>query len=141
MSLLVSSSAASAPFTTFRSKTSSTRAAAAGRLLVAAAQQQQAAAVQQWRLVPTAAVALASSLACTPTALAAVDPAAVQVVYELAALDSKTAGALSLVLKPTLSIASLLMIVRIVMSWYPEIDGKTMPWTIAYTPTGAWGIV
>lgn len=27
------------------------------------------------------------------------------------------------------------MIVRIVMSWYPEIDGKNLPWSIAYTPT------
>lgn len=59
--------------------------------------------------------------------------------YELAALDSKTAGSLSLVLKPVLSIASLLMIVRIVMSWYPELDGKVLPWSIAYTPTGEAG--
>lgn len=38
-----------------------------------------------------------------------------------------------------LTLASLLMIVRIVMTWYPEIDGKQMPWAIAYTPTGAGG--
>lgn len=25
------------------------------------------------------------------------------------------------------------------MSWYPELDGKQMPWAIAYTPTGACG--
>lgn len=60
----------------------------------------------------------------------------VNVILELAELDSKTAGAISGVLKPALTVASVLMIVRIVMSWYPEIDGKNLPWSIAYTPTG-----
>ncbi|EFN57133.1 hypothetical protein CHLNCDRAFT_13727, partial [Chlorella variabilis] len=53
----------------------------------------------------------------------------------LAGLDSQSAGALSGVLKPVLTLSSMLMIVRIVMSWYPEIDGKALPWSIAYTPT------
>lgn len=73
----------------------------------------------------------------------AVDPASVadavsatQTVYDLAGLDSATAGLLATILRPVLSISSLLMIVRIVMTWYPEIDATKMPWTIAYTPTG-----
>lgn len=55
--------------------------------------------------------------------------------FELAALDSKTAGALSAVLRPLLSLGSLLMIVRIVMTWYPELNGTKLPWAIAYAPT------
>ncbi|KAL4435592.1 hypothetical protein ABPG77_002555 [Micractinium sp. CCAP 211/92] len=66
---------------------------------------------------------------------ASADPQAAQLVADLALLDAQSAGLLSAILKPTLSLASLLMIVRIVMSWYPELDGKQMPWTIAYTPT------
>ena len=27
------------------------------------------------------------------------------------------------------------MYVCVVMTWYPEIDGTTLPWSIAYTPT------
>ncbi|KAI3435001.1 hypothetical protein D9Q98_003053 [Chlorella vulgaris] len=111
------------------------------RVAPAAAQQLP----ERQRHQPTAAAsglaATALALASSPgaaLAAAAADPqaaAAAQAVYELAALDSKTAGSLSLVLKPVLSIASLLMIVRIVMSWYPELDGKVLPWSIAYTPT------
>lgn len=119
---------------------------AAARLhVVAAAQRRQAAERPPAAAAATAAAAaLAGSLGLPPVALAAAaaDPqaaAAAQAVYELAALDSATAGMLAAVLKPALSLASLLMIVRIVMSWYPEIDGKQMPWSIAYTPTGAWG--
>ena len=122
---------------------------------VAAWRQQQQ---QWWRrrqvqlgALPAAAMAsaAASGLAGCPAALAAAADAAagpaqqqaalqqLQLVAELSAgLDSHTAGSLALVLKPALSLASLLMIVRIVMSWYPEIDGKAMPWAIAYTPTG-----
>ena len=69
---------------------------------------------------------------------AAADPqvaAASQAVFDLAGLDSATAGTLSAVLKPVLSLASLLMIVRIIMTWYPEVDATKMPWSIAYTPT------
>jgi YggT family protein len=51
------------------------------------------------------------------------------------AINPATAGVLSAILKPTLSIASLLMIVRIVMTWFPEIEGSKLPWSIAYKPT------
>ena len=55
---------------------------------------------------------------------------------DVAALDSATAGLLASVLRPVLSLSSLLMIVRIVLAWYPEVDATKMPWSIAYTPTG-----
>lgn len=58
------------------------------------------------------------------------------VVGNIAELDSATAGSLALILKPIFSIYSLLMIVRIVMTWYPEINGKEFPWSIAYNSTG-----
>lgn len=61
--------------------------------------------------------------------------AVIQTVYELAALDSATAGILLLILKPFLSLVSLLMIVRIIMTWYPELDATQLPWSLAYTPT------
>ena len=59
-----------------------------------------------------------------------------QALYDLADLDAATAGLASTVLRPVLSISSLLMIIRIVLTWYPEIDGTKLPWSIAYTPTG-----
>ena len=74
----------------------------------------------------------------------ALDPASIidtattttQAVFDVAALDSASAGTLATILRPVLSISSLLMIVRIVMTWYPEIDATKLPWSIAYTPTG-----
>lgn len=58
-----------------------------------------------------------------------------QLIADLADLDPATAGTIAAVLKPTLSIGSLLMIVRIVMTWYPDVDATKFPWSIAYTPT------
>ncbi len=58
-----------------------------------------------------------------------------QPVGDLAELDSATAATLALILNPSLSVYSLLMIVRIVMTWYPEIDGNSFPWSIAYNGT------
>lgn len=142
---LLTASPVQAPFAPTRSIRGTTRAS---RQAATAAQQQQRrqpASAAAARQAATAAAALASSLAASPAALAAADHAAAaasadpqvaQLVADLALLDAQSAGLLSAILKPTLSLASLLMIVRIVMSWYPELDGKQMPWTIAYTPTG-----
>jgi hypothetical protein len=55
-------------------------------------------------------------------------------VFQLA--DAPVAAAVSTVLKPVLTIGSVLMIVRIVMTWYPEINENEFPWSIAYKPTG-----
>ena len=38
-------------------------------------------------------------------------------------------------LRPTLAAGSLLMIVRIVLTWFPEEKGKEAPWSIAVAPT------
>ena len=44
-----------------------------------------------------------------------------QLLYQLADLDGRTAGAIALVLRPVLSVSTLLMITRIVLSWYPQV--------------------
>ncbi len=74
--------------------------------------------------------------ALDPASLVDTATTTTQAVYELAGLNSATAGTFNLILRPVLSIASLLMIVRIVMTWYPEVDGESMPWLIAVKPTG-----
>lgn len=54
---------------------------------------------------------------------------------ELADLDAATAHTLEVILRPLFSVFSLLYIVRIPMTWYPDINGKELPWAIAYVPT------
>ena len=50
-------------------------------------------------------------------------------------MDPSTAVALATFLRPILAVGSLLMIIRIVMSWFPEVKDTEMPWAIAYYPT------
>lgn len=80
---------------------------------------------------------LLSTVALTPVAWAQ-DSTLIHttnVVADIADIDAKTAGAIAFVLGPFLSVGILLMIVRIVLSWYPQLDGKKLPWSIAVTPT------
>lgn len=53
----------------------------------------------------------------------------------LGEIDPGTAVLLATFLRPVLSIGSLLMILRIVMTWFPEVKDKEMPWLLAYLPT------
>jgi YggT family protein len=39
------------------------------------------------------------------------------------------------VLGPTLNLSTALFVIRIPMTWYPEIDGRRLPWALAYVPT------
>ncbi|GFH28445.1 uncharacterized protein HaLaN_26936 [Haematococcus lacustris] len=39
------------------------------------------------------------------------------------------------ILRPTFSLLTFLYIVRIPMTWYPSIDGKSFPWVLSYAPT------
>jgi len=78
-----------------------------------------------------------SDRSCTVSALTKLDlHHSATYAFDVAAVDPATAGILSAILRPVLSIASLLMIVRIVLTWYPEVDATKMPWAIAYAPTG-----
>ena len=44
-----------------------------------------------------------------------------QVIADVADIDAKTAGIIARVLQPFLSISILFMIIRIVLSWYPQV--------------------
>lgn len=45
------------------------------------------------------------------------------------------AGPLAAALKPTLFVGQSLMLLRIVLSWFPEIKETEPPWLFAYIPT------
>ncbi len=62
-------------------------------------------------------------------------PKAAEVLYELADIDAKTAATIASLLGPVLNIGQLLMIVRIVLSWYPNINYGKLPWVLAVRPT------
>lgn len=84
---------------------------------------------------------LGAGLACSSAHAAAaspVDSASAQAVFDLA-LSSAGAASLSAVLRPLLSLGELAMIVRIVLTWYPDIDPKQLPWSIVVAPTGGGG--
>jgi uncharacterized protein YggT (Ycf19 family) len=62
----------------------------------------------------------------------------VQALQEVAclALDRQQASAIAAVLKPSLAVAEVFFIVRIVMSWDPQFNtDKKLPWSIFYKPT------
>jgi YggT family protein len=54
---------------------------------------------------------------------------------QLAELDPATAATASSVLAPLLNVGELLFIVRIVMTWYPNIKDDAFPWSLVYAPT------
>ncbi len=60
---------------------------------------------------------------------------AAEVLYELADIDAKTAATIASLLGPVLNIGQLLMIARIVLSWYPNINYGKLPWVLAVRPT------
>ena len=62
-------------------------------------------------------------------------PKAAEVLYELADIDAKTAATIASLLGPLLNIGQLLMIARIVLSWYPNINYGKLPWVLAVRPT------
>lgn len=62
-------------------------------------------------------------------------PQAAEILYELADIDGKTAATIASLLGPVLNIGQLLMIVRIVLSWYPNINYGKLPWVLAVRPT------
>lgn len=60
---------------------------------------------------------------------------AAEVLYELADIDAKTAATIASLLGPVLNVGQLLMIARIVLSWYPNINYGKLPWVLAVRPT------
>ena len=53
----------------------------------------------------------------------------------LADIDPQTAGRLAFVIQPLLSISVFLMLVRIVLTWYPNVKLDKLPWLVAVAPT------
>merc|ERR1712118_237403 len=58
-----------------------------------------------------------------------------QVIECFAGVDVNTVAIIRLIAQPIFGTLSLLMIVRIIMTWYPQIDGEKFPWSVAYKPT------
>mmetsp|Transcript_5553 Transcript_5553/g.9690 ORF Transcript_5553/g.9690 Transcript_5553/m.9690 type:complete len:198 (-) Transcript_5553:598-1191(-) len=74
------------------------------------------------------AVAFAGAVLAAGMAASA-GPASAQV------LDAAGAHLLSDVLRPLFSIFTVLYIVRIPMTWYPNLDFNAFPWVLAFAPT------
>ena len=83
----------------------------------------------------SAAAAAASTTAAAAAATTATTLSSPQVVSTLADLDPSTAASLASVLRPLFAIAELLFIVRIVLTWYPAVDGDKLPWAVVIKPT------
>ena len=82
------------------------------------------------------ASAAGAEAASTAAAFAASSSSAPQVaVSALADLDPSTAAALAAALRPLFAVAELLFIVRIVLTWYPAVDGEKLPWAAVIKPT------
>ena len=62
-------------------------------------------------------------------------PRAAELLYELADIDARTAATIASLLGPLLNVGQLLMIARIVLSWYPNINYGKLPWVLAVRPT------
>lgn len=60
---------------------------------------------------------------------------AAQQLHLVADLDAASAHTLESVLRPTFAAFTVLYIIRITMTWYPNIDGTKLPWLLAYAPT------
>ena len=90
--------------------------------------------------VPASPAALYSqvSLAAESDPSAAFASAATDLAFELAAsdpLDPETARQVAGVLGPFFSVATVMFIIRIVMTWYPSVPVSRPPWVFAYLPT------
>ncbi|PNW88965.1 hypothetical protein CHLRE_01g052400v5 [Chlamydomonas reinhardtii] len=80
------------------------------------------------RLEVATVASLLASGALAGSCLAADSPENAEQTVQLAALAAN-------ILRPAFNIFTLLYIIRVPMTWYPEIDGKKMPWALAYAPT------
>ena len=53
----------------------------------------------------------------------------------VAVLAPATAATAAALLSPALSLLELLFVVRIVLTWYPAVDGDKLPWAVVIKPT------
>ncbi|CAD7701702.1 unnamed protein product [Ostreobium quekettii] len=57
------------------------------------------------------------------------------ILFSVADLGGAAVGLASFVLKPVLAIGQILFVIRIVLTWYPEVEMTKLPWSIACVPT------
>lgn len=79
-------------------------------------------------IVESAAVALIASGMLAGSSIAAEFPESAVFAVQAAKLASD-------VLRPLFNIFTILYIIRVPMTWYPDIDGNKLPWLVAYVPT------
>jgi YggT family protein len=84
----------------------------------------------QLRLAATSAAAPALQPALVLAALSAV-----AIVEPAAASDVSWIAPTKAVLAPTLTIGTVLFLMRVVLSWFPKYDLNELPWSIAAKPT------
>ena len=83
-------------------------------------------------------ISLPVAAALTSVALLAStsDATAHEVVMQLASTaDGEIAHSVEVVLRPLLTLYTFLYIIRIPMTWYPDIDGTKAPWSLVVAPT------
>jgi YggT family protein len=56
-------------------------------------------------------------------------------VATVADISPETAGTIAAVLGPVFAVGTLLMVIRIVTTWYPQIEGGKLPWVLVFLPT------
>lgn len=84
---------------------------------------------QLWQQTPAVLLGVAALLSTAGAADAA------QQLHIIADLDAASAHSLESILRPLFAAFTVLYIIRITMTWYPNIDGNKFPWLLAYAPT------
>eukprot|EP00873_Tetraselmis_striata_P010050 jgi/Tetstr1/430314/TSEL_020139.t1 len=85
--------------------------------------------------VPAAGGALSDSLSLASTCDVASGAATPSLIATVADLTPENAATISAILGPLFAVGTLLMVVRIVTTWYPQIDGSKLPWAAVFLPT------
>lgn len=78
---------------------------------------------------------LAPALALSAAALALLTAQPSLAAVAGADVDPALAHAAEVVLRPLFGVFNFLYIIRIPMTWYPDLDGTKMPWALSYYPT------
>lgn len=58
-----------------------------------------------------------------------------EIVMQVASTEGDVAHTAEVILRPLLTLYTFLYIIRIPMTWYPDIDGTKAPWSLVVTPT------
>lgn len=81
-------------------------------------------------LVASLSVAACTLLLAQPSLAATASP-----LLDVAVTDGELAHTAESILKPLFGLFTFLYVIRIPMTWYPELDGTKLPWALSYYPT------